>query len=212
LFDLAAPEDGENVTRPRLHAYRAATYSLVGRQGDALVEARVTLSLLSGSQQLPSELRAMLEDSQINNEAAYAAIIPILYKGNDTAFESALGAYLALPVENWASAAMRAGMLESIDRFDDALVLSNQAIAAQPNHPLVLNNHCYLLTRMGRPAEGLPYCERAVASSVSFASARHSYAAALAALGRCEEARRQEAEAFRLDSVTQRPDLVCVAN
>ena len=100
LFDLAVPAQGENFTRPRLHGYKAAAYNMVGRDDDALREAHITLSLLMRTRQLPDDVWPMLEDAQINNEAAFAAILPILQKAGDPDFRQAYTAYMALPVQS----------------------------------------------------------------------------------------------------------------
>jgi tetratricopeptide (TPR) repeat protein len=208
-FDRAQSTDGQNFTRPRLHGYRAVAYKMVGRNEEALSEARLTLSLLLRTRDIPANVWPMFEDSQINNETAFGAILPILQDADDPDLERAFDAYVALPVESWQSAAIRASTLESLDRLDEALNFSNQAVAAQPDHPLVLNNHCYLLVRLERSSEALPFCERAVAAMPASAAVRHSYASALAAQGRCDETAVQLEEARRLDSVSIRPELTC---
>lgn len=209
LFDQASPSQGENFTRPRLHGYRAAAYRAVGRHEDALSEAHVALSLLMRTRELPDHLWSLIEDTQINNEAAYAAILPILRDADDPEYERAFGAYTALPVENWASAAMRAGTLEALDQLDLALQFSELAMRMRQNHPLILNNHCYILVRLNRAAEALPHCEQAVAMMPNSGAVRHSYASALAAMGRCPEAAQQDAQSRRLDAVSLRPEIVC---
>jgi tetratricopeptide (TPR) repeat protein len=209
LFDQAAPSQGENFTRPRLHGYRAAAYRAVGRREDALSEAHVALSLLLRTRDLPDEAWSFIEDTQINNEAAYAAILPILRDARDPEYEWALAAYLALPVENWASAAMRAGALEALDRLEQALQFSERAMRMRPDHPLILNNHCYILVRLNRASEALPHCEKAVGMMPTSGAVRHSYASVLAAIGRCSEAAEQDAESRRLDAVSLRPEIAC---
>lgn len=209
-FDRASVANNANFTRPRLHGYRAAAYGMVDRDAEALAEAHVALSLLTRTREgIPAEAWRFFDDTQVNNEAAYAAILPILYESEDPAYESALAAFLALPVENWASAALRAGVLETTNQIEPALEFSLQALAGRPDHPLLLNNHCYLLVRLERAAEALSYCERAVTAMPSSGAFRHSYAAALAAIGRCEEAEAQNAESYRLDTVSVRRELVC---
>jgi tetratricopeptide (TPR) repeat protein len=211
-FDRATVANNANFTRPRLHGYRAAAYSMVDRDAEALAEAHVALSLLTRTREgIPPEAWLFFDDTQINNEAAYAAIIPILHEAEDPAYEAALAAFLSLPVENWASAALRAGVLETTDQLEPALEFSLQALAGRPDHPMLLNNHCYLLVRLERAAEALPYCERAVTAMPNSGAFRHSYAAALAAVGRCEDADAQNAESNRLDTVSVRPELVCAA-
>lgn len=203
FFDQAWSISGENVTRPRLHGYRAVAYDMAGRDGDAVREARVALSILLRTRELPDDVWAMLGDTQINDEAAYAAILPILKQANDADFDRGLAAYFALPVENWGSAAMRASALEKLDRLNEALQMSAQALALQPEHPLVLNNHCYILLRLDRSLDALPFCERAAQAAPTIAGVRHSLGAVYAALGRCDDARIQVAEARRLDPASE---------
>ena len=211
-FDRARAEgDSELFTRPRLHGYRAAAYRQVGRSADALAEAHVTLSLLRRTRNIPAEAYVFFEDTPLNNEAAYAMILPILREANDQSYASARNEYLAMPAQDWRSLAIRAAALEALGDLDAALVVSNEAIALRPEDPRIQNNHCYLLVRMQRAAEALPYCERAVAQAPALAPIRHSYASALAALGRCERAAEEIAEAARLDPVSQRPEISCAS-
>ena len=93
-------------------------------------------------------------------------------------------------------------MLEQLGDLEGALEASLVAVKAEPAHPGYLNNHCYILVRAGRPAEGLPYCEKAVQGAPAIAAVRHSLAAALAGVGRCEEAEDALAAAQRLDPAT----------
>lgn len=209
IYDSVGARRAEKFTRPRLHAYRAAAYQMAGRDAEALSEARVAVSLLQRTIEMPDEVWPIFEDSQINNEVAYSIVLPILHEAGDPLFDSVLSAYEALPVDNWASAMIRASAFEKLDRLDEALGLSRIALASRPDHPLGLNNHCYILVRLARPAEKLPYCERAVALMPESAILRGSYASALAALGRCPEAAAQDSQSRRLDAVSVRPDIVC---
>lgn len=209
-FDRAGSGDGEKFfTRPRLHGYRAAAYRQVGRSADALAEAHVTLSLLRRTESIPAEAYAMFEDTQLNNEVAYAVILPILREANDPDYSSARDEYLAMPSQDWRSLAIRAGTLEALDELEPALTISERVIALQPNDPRVQNNHCYLLVRLQRAAEALPHCELAVTQAPAMAPFRHSYASALAGVGQCERAEAEIAEAARLDPVSVRPEITC---
>jgi predicted Zn-dependent protease len=90
---------------------------------------------------------------------------------------------------------------------------SKRAVELQPGDPTLLNNHCYTLVEAGQPAQGLSYCERAVAALPDSPYVRHSYAAALAGVGRCADSERQLAEARRLDpsSALYREAIACRA-
>ncbi len=118
-----------------------------------------------------------------------------------------------LDVQDWSLRADRAGTLETLGDLAGALVESKQVVDHQPDNPVFLNNHCYILVRMNRALEALPYCERAVASAPTIPEARHSYASVLAAVGQCEAAETQLAEARRLrvDDPLYRQPLTCVA-
>jgi tetratricopeptide (TPR) repeat protein len=209
-FDRAGSGDREKFfTRPRLHGYRATAYRQVGRAADALAEARVTLSLLRRNRDIPAEAYSLFDDAPLNNELAYAVILPILREANDPDYASARDEYLAIPSQDWRSLAIRAGTLEALDELEAALIVSERVIALQPNDPRVQNNHCYLLARSQRAAEGLPHCELAVTQAPEMAPFRHSYASALAGVGQCQRAEAEIAEAARLDPVSVRPEITC---
>ena len=100
--------------------------------------------------------------------------------------------------------------MDLLGELEEALTFSEQAIHARPDHGLVANNHCYLLVRLQRATEALPYCERALLLMPSSSAVRHSMATVLGALGRCAEAAEQDAESRRLDAVSRRPEVMCV--
>ncbi len=93
-------------------------------------------------------------------------------------------------------------VLEQLGDFEGALEASLVTVKAEPANPGYLNNHCYILVRAGRAAEGLPFCEKAVQGAPEVAAVRHSLAAALAGAGRCAEAEAALGEARRLDPAT----------
>ncbi|WP_332657209.1 hypothetical protein [Brevundimonas sp.] len=201
LYDAAAGEEAV-YSDVWLHAFRGDTYQQVGRGKDAVADARIAWLILSDD---PAWAAAREMGGEVNEDARrflLSLILPILKKGRDAAFEPAFAAYRALPVKDVDGHANLALVLEQLGDFDGALEASLVAIKAEPTNPGYLNNHCYILVRAGRPAEGLPFCEKAVQGAPEVAAVRHSLAAALAGAGRCAEAGAALAEARRLDPAT----------
>jgi tetratricopeptide (TPR) repeat protein len=98
------------------------------------------------------------------------------------------------------SVANRAAVLQQLDDLPGAVAAMTEALKLAPaDQPMVLNSACYILALAGRPTEGLPYCEHALALAPDIAAIHDSYAAALERLNRCTEAQAQLAEARRLD-------------
>lgn len=81
------------------------------------------------------------------------------------------------------------------ERHDEALALISRALALDPENPAVLDSMGWVLYRQGRPAEGLPYLERALALQPDAEIAAH-LGEVLWALGRKEEARAAWTEAL----------------
>jgi len=211
LYDAARPPAGTRMTSDVMfHSYRSAAYARVGRLEDAVVDAQLASVMLEAPM---SARRDAVVPQGADVELAYALILPILHSANDRAFAGALERYKALPASDWVSIARRAAVMEEIGDFASAISLNEQALSMQPGHPMLANNHCYILTRAGRAAEGLPFCEKAVAGAPDEASVRHSYAAALAAAGKCERSRHELGVAQRLDPVSAeyRKELTCTA-
>jgi Flp pilus assembly protein TadD len=201
-YDEAQPPDGEQIYSDAVfHAYRGAAYFHVGRDHEALADARIAVGLLKNDEDAPAEARRHFTGADVNMETVYLAILPILQRAHAPELADALIAYRALPARDWVSLANRAAIFEQMGDIEGAVAASQQALAMAPNHPAVLNNHCYILTRAGRAAEALPFCQRAVDVSPNVAAARHSYAAALAATGDCIGAARELGEARRLDPI-----------
>lgn len=211
LYDEAAPRDGSKLfSDGRFHASRAYAYDRVGRNAEALADAKVALAVMRGQ-----SFDGVQSSPEVNDpEVLFAYILPILKRAGDVEYAAAASAYQALPARDWISYANRAAVLIEIEDFNGATVANEAALALEPNHPAVLNNACYLATRSGRPAEGLPFCERAIAAAPEVAAVQHSYAATLASLGRCWEAADRSAQARRLDPVStsyQQP-LACASS
>lgn len=213
FYDEAQPTNGGAfISDPLYHAYRASTLQVVGRADEAIVEARRSLSVLSGETPLPPEALAPFSQPE-NLELVLAALLPVLHAANAPETAAVRDRYLSLPARDWVSWANRAGVLVEIGEVDAAERASAEALRLQPAHPAVLNNHCYILGRAGRAGEALPYCERARDGAPNVGAVRHSLASVLALLGRCEDMRREMAEARRLDpaSVEYQTDPACPA-
>ena len=181
------------------HTFRGDAYQHVGREAEALADANLAWLMLIEDPSTAGDPRDRLAISDDLRFEVLVRILPILKGGEAGRFESARALFIALPVEDWAALSNRAGVLEQLGEYEAALVDSKRAVELQPREPAPLNNHCYVLTRAGRPQEGLPFCERAVALAPDIAPLRHSYASALAGMGRCADSERQLAAARRLD-------------
>jgi Flp pilus assembly protein TadD len=216
-YDEAQPTNGDTFysdpSYHAYHAYRASALQQVGRADEALVEARRSLDVLNNDASLPEDVRRRFGQFTADRELLYTLLLPVLHAGNAPETEALRREYVSMPARDWVSWANRAGVLEQVGDLAGALAASEQAMRLEPNQPAVLNNHCYILTRAERAAEGLPYCERAVVGAPDVASVRHSLAVALAQLGRCEDAQAALAEARRLDpvSVEYAQPIVCAA-
>ncbi len=214
LYDEARPPSGQQLySDANFHAYRASAYQHVGRLEEALWDARAALSMLRDDDGVPEETRRLNAALALDQDTIYALIGPVLKEGNDPEFASALAVYLAIPATDWYAYANRAGVLEQIGELDSALEMSERALALESQHPGVLNNHCYILTRANRAGDALPFCEAAVRGAPDIGAVRHSLASALAQLGRCGEADAALADARRLDPTdpTYREALACTA-
>lgn len=185
-----------------LHAFRADTYQQVGREKDAVGDARTAWLILSDDPAWEAAREMSGPVDEDGRRFLLSLILPILKNGRDAAFNDAFAAFRALPVKDVEGHATLALVLEQLGDFNGALEASLVAVKAEPTNAGYLNNHCYILVRAGRPAEGLPYCEKAVQGAPDLAPIRHSLAAALAGAGRCAEAGAALAEARRLDPAT----------
>ena len=212
LYDAAAGE-GEVWSDVWLHAFRGDTYQQVGRDKEAVADARTAWLILSDDPAWEAQRRMTGPVDEEGRRYLLSLILPILKTGRDPVFEEAFAAFRVLPVKDADGYGSLALVLEQLGDFDGALEASLVAVKAAPTNPGYLNNHCYILVRAGRPAEGLPFCEKAVQGAPEIGAVRHSLAAALAGAGRCAEAEAALAEARRLDPATvlyQQP-IACAA-
>ncbi len=181
------------------HTFRADARRYGGRVEDARADAAIAWGFLDGRPPADTPAYALMPVNDELRALILSILLPILKDSDPTAFQKARVMYLAVPAIGWEALSRRAGTLTELGDYEAAVAASKGALDLQPADPLTQNNHCYTLVEAGRAAEGVTYCERAVAGRPELAPVRHSYAAALAALGRCEDAEAQLAEARRLD-------------
>ena len=213
LYD-AARMPGQTVSSDaHFHAFRGDAYRHVGRDKEALDDARMAWRLLSEDPTLPPETRGLYSVDDEPRSLILTLILPLLKTGNDPAFGPALAAFQRIPVTDWVGHAQRAAILDELGDFDAALDHNAQAMAAGPDHPGLMNNHCYYLSHAGRGIEAIGFCQRAVEQEPDEAAFRHSYATALALVGRCAEAEAEMTTARRLDpsAALYRESLDCTA-
>lgn len=199
FYDKAAMPGHSISSDVIFHTFRADTYQHAGREAEAQADADMAWLMLTDDPSVAGDPQDRLPIDDEVRFAVLTRILPILKSGDAASFEPARAMFIALPVEDWESLSNRAGVLEQLGEYEAALVDSKRALDLQPDQPGPLNNHCYTLIRAGQAGAGLPFCERAVALAPDIAPVRHSYASALAALGRCADAERQLAEARRLE-------------
>ena len=197
-YDEAAAGGQSLISDPLFHAYRGTAFAHVGRDEEALADARLALSMLDGS--YAWQHPGMAENAAgVDRETVLLLILPILHEAEDPGAASALAMLEAMPINDWVSSVNRAGMAVTIGRPEEALRMNAVALAQRPPHPAALNNQCMILTALNRAAEGVGYCERAVAAAPQIGAVHDSLADALVALGRCEEAEAALQNARRLD-------------
>lgn len=199
FYDKAAPAGHAISSDVIFHTFRADTYQHAGREAEAVADARRAWLMLIDDPSVGGDPQDRLPiDDQLRFEVL-VRILPILKAGDPATFEPARAMFVSLPVQGWEALSNRAAVLEQLGEYEAALVDSKRAVDLQPDEPGALNNHCYTLVSAGQAERGLPFCERAVDLAPDIAPIRHSYASALAAMGRCADAERQLAEARRLE-------------
>lgn len=211
LYDAAVPPGKQIFSDAAFHAFRGDAYFHVGRRAEAFNDAHVAALILLDRPDAPAEIRTRPDRYGWDKEMAFVAILPLLKEARDSLFDPALKAYQALPEDGWQSLAMRAAVSEKVGDIGAAVGLSNRVISLQPANPVVLNNHCYILTRANRAMDALAFCRKALEAGPGEAGFHHSYAAALAGAGMCIESRQSLSEARRLDpvSATYKEEIAC---
>lgn len=217
LFDENDAFGSDLYSTADVHAARAATYTYARRDADALKQAHLALDIFNGAPTLPAVVREKIPTGAHSSAMMFGMVLPALKKAGDSQFLSARAAFIALPVSDWMQLASRAVVLEKTDDLEGALLISVKVLELEPEHYLVLNNHCYILARLGRSAEALPFCDRAARAIPSTAppavaaGIRHSLASALAGAGHCDAAERELVAAREIDptSIAAQQPLVC---
>ena len=93
----------------------------------------------------------------------------------------------------------RAGILNSLGRYNESIDASDRAIALNPNQSAAWNNRAFALIHLGRYAEGLDAADRATDLDPSLTEAWINKGTAQIALGRYQEALASSEEALLLD-------------
>jgi tetratricopeptide (TPR) repeat protein len=175
---------------PALHAFRASLFQEAGREEDAVRDAEAAWAGLRLGSMIPG--RTLDDEAQAD---LLRLILPVLFDGEADAFLPALAAFEEITdFDDEAQFGPLAGLMQQLGQAEYAVELGAKALEAEPDSLTLLNNHCYHLARVGRAAEGLPLCERAVAglteesSPGSRSAYLHSLAVALAATGACPRA------------------------
>ena len=92
--------------------------------------------------------------------------------------EKILDQALALDPGSFDALSMRAGALQNLARFDEAIALLERALALRPDHAVTWNNRGNLLLERGRIGEAAKCYERALALNPDYAEAWHNRAIA----------------------------------
>lgn len=202
-FDEAQPHDGTILySDAGFHALYAQTLQRVGREGEALEQARMSWALLHNDPSLPAAVREQLPNVPVDREGALALLLPIFYEARAPEAEPARQEFMAFAPDDWIGWSNRAAVLQQVGDLPGALAASGRAIQLAPNEPGAQNNHCYILALNHRAAEAVPYCERAVAQLPQVAGVRHSLAFALAGAGQCTRAREELLRVRQLDPLS----------
>lgn len=93
----------------------------------------------------------------------------------------------------------RAGILNSLARYDESLTASDQAIGLNPNQSGAWNNRAYALVHLGRYEESLDASDRAISLDPDLTEAWINKGTALIALGRYNEALDASKNAAEID-------------
>ena len=168
-----------------LHAHRASVFRRTGNLAKANYDAERAWDFVKNG-------KFGLGERGLSDSDQFYVLLHVLeaLKVTDSLdFDAALKHFKALTISDVYDQANRVAVLSDVGDIEAAILESAVVLLALPNEPAVLNNHCDMLTRAGRGAEGLPFCEKAVAQNPDIAAIQHSLAMAMAAVGRCDEAR-----------------------
>lgn len=211
-YDLARPADGARLySDAGFHANRAEAYKHVGRDAEALADARLAVAMITNRPGVPGQVPQEMRLKNVDIAEALTLSSPILKAANDPLFAPGMAAYRGLPAADWMSLAHRGALFAELGDLPGALEANAAALKAQPGHPGLLNNQCYFLTLSDRAVDALPFCQSAMAAAPEEPAIRHSLAVALAKLGLCADAGTELERARSLDpvSVEYRKPLAC---
>lgn len=183
-YDLSSPPDLKTYSDIILHANRASVFRRVGRLDDSLVDAAKAFELLRENK-FDDFGTPLDEDAK---GYVLALVVQTFFDAGADELEETLAMFLGLTGGVYSDDATKAAILIGVERYDEALVLSERLVVNAPEDTMILNNHCYMLTNIGRAADGLVFCQKAVELDPQHASFLHSLAVTYAALGQCETA------------------------
>lgn len=190
LFDLADPPGDDRRLEGTVlyHAVRADTYRQLGRLADGVEDARRVIAVLMGEEEEAAD--AVGPATGEPPEALLALVLPVLRASDDPLYRDGIALLESLPtdMDDLVQVAGRATVYQQLEEYPLALPWTRRAFELAPEHSALANNYCYLLVLLDRADQALPVCDMAVADRPDMAPFHHSRAAALAALGRCEEA------------------------
>ena len=209
-YDLSSVNGKATFSDIILHANRASVFRRVGRLDDSLTDARMVWEMVR-------ENRYDLAGNPLSSKARFYALMLVVqtfHEAGEPEADQVIQAFLDTPIQSETDIANQTAILTEVGHYEDALKLSSELLATEPDNARLLNNHCYLLTLMGKPGEGLQYCQQAVEADADRASFQHSLSLALAGVGRCDEAQAALGIAHELEpSVTlYTEEIDCAAN
>ena len=155
--------------------------------------ARVTSGELSGAA-LESALRGILADDPQNPQAHLRLGYVLAESNRCEAAEAHFRAAIAARVPTADAHLGLAGCHAASRDFDKAETLLRDALAVEPDNPVVIANQGVVLSDAGKPAEAIPLLERALSIDPDFHEARFNLAIAFARANRRADAARQARE------------------
>lgn len=176
---------GEVVIDVRLHTRRGYTFMLVGETDLACDDAELSFSLLKAGTEWEDGPPISLADQKI----LYPLVVETLIATRSGLASEAATRYLARTPEFWGDRMERANVLSQLNRNAEALAELDAADRDQPDLPVLKNNRCVVLRKMGRPIEALPFCEQAVAGEPDKYDFLISLFGAYVEVGQCDKAR-----------------------
>jgi Flp pilus assembly protein TadD len=194
-LDEAAPPDGEAARRLQALGYLSRAGPASGatradpkdRVDMARRLAQVTSGELAGAA-LESTLRQILADEPANPQAHLRLGYLLAESARCGEAEPHFRAVIAAATPTADAHLGLAGCLAQRGASGDAAALLGQALALEPDNPVVVANQGVLLSDAGRPAQAVPLLRREVELDAGFLRARFALAVALARAGQRAEA------------------------